>query len=237
MTRRPLTVLITAGPTREPIDPVRFLSNYSTGILGHALVTEARRRGHTVVFVTGPTPADLFRKSKLRGPRGVKTIAIETALQMQAVLEREFPAVDAVIMAAAVADFRPARAAAQKIKRSGAAGGLKLWRLELVENPDLVAGLAIRRTHQVIVGFALETSRALANARAKLRSKQLDAIVLTQLQGPRAPFGNTTVDGAIVRSTGAVQPFRRLAKPALARRILDTVEQLAAQRGKRSSAR
>ncbi|MBI4227033.1 MAG: phosphopantothenoylcysteine decarboxylase [Candidatus Omnitrophica bacterium] len=228
MRRHPLRLLITAGPTREPIDPVRFLSNYSTGVLGHTLVAEAQRRGHAVLFITGPTGSP--------PPRGVKTVAVETALQMQAALERAFPAVDAVIMAAAVADFRPARAAAQKIKRSGVAGGLKLWRLELVENPDLVAGLATRRTRQVIMGFALETSRALANARAKLRTKQLDAIVLTQMRGPRAPFGDTTVDGAIVKSSGAVQPFRRLAKPALARRILDTVERLVAQRGKTSSA-
>lgn len=222
--RRALTLLITAGPTREPIDPVRFLSNYSTGVLGHMLVAEARARGHRVVFVTGPTG--------IAAPRGAKTIAVETALQMQAALEREFPAADAVIMAAAVADFRPARAASQKIKRSGVSGGLKLWRLELVENPDLIAGLATQRTRQVIVGFALETSRALANARAKLRNKQLDAIVLTQMQGPRAPFGETTVDGAIVRSTGATQPFKRLAKPVLARRILDTVEKLAATKRK-----
>lgn len=223
--RRALTLLITAGPTREPIDPVRFLSNYSTGVLGHTLVSEARKRGHRVVFVTGPTG--------LAAPKGARTINVQTALEMQAALDREFAAADAVIMAAAVADFRPARAAAQKIKRTGVAGGLKLWRLELIENPDLIAGLAReRRPDQVIVGFALETSRALANARAKLRNKQLDAIVLTQMQGPRAPFGATTVDGAIVKSTGAVQPFKRLAKPVLARRILDTVEKLAAARNK-----
>ena len=101
-THRSLTLLITAGPTREPIDPVRFLSNYSTGVLGHRLVIEARKRGHRVLFVTGPTG--------LAAPRGAKTIAVETALQMQEALAREFPAVDAVIMAAAVADFRPIRA-------------------------------------------------------------------------------------------------------------------------------
>lgn len=227
-THRSLTLLITAGPTREPIDPVRFLSNYSTGVLGHRLVIEARKRGHRVLFVTGPTG--------LAAPRGAKTIAVETALQMQEALAREFPAVDAVIMAAAVADFRPVRALPQKIKRSGAAGGLKFWRLDLVENPDLVAGLAARRTRQVLVGFALETTRGLVNARAKLRNKQLDAIVLTQMNGQRAPFGDTTVDGAIVHADGGLRPFRRLAKPVLARRVLDTVEHLVAQRGKTSSA-
>ena len=251
MTTRPLTLVITAGPTREPIDPVRFLSNYSTGVLGHALVAEARRRGHRVVFVTGPTG--------IPPPRGVRTLTVETALEMQAVLEQEFPASDGLIMAAAVADFRPVRVAAQKIKRSGAAGGLKFWRLDLVENPDIVAGLAAQRlrlqeaaprlsarsrrrqadaaplvagqpTRQVIVGLALETSRALANARAKLRAKQLDAIVLTQMTAARTPFGATSVDGAILDRRGKTTPFRRLAKPALARRILDTVERLAAPR-------
>lgn len=219
MIRRPLTLVITAGPTREPIDPVRFLSNHSTGILGHELVAEARRRGHRVVFITGPTG--------LPAPKGARTVAVETALEMQAALAQAFPASDGLIMAAAVADFRPARAAAQKIKRSGAAGGLKFWRLDLIENPDLVAGLAARRTHQVIVGFALETSHAVRNARAKLKAKSLDAIVLTQMAGPRAPFGATTVDGAILDRAGKSAAFRRLAKPALARRILDTVERLA----------
>jgi len=219
MTRRRLTLLITAGPTREPIDPVRFLSNYSTGILGHALVAEARRRGHRPVFVTGPTG--------LLPPRGVRTIEVETALEMQAALEREFPTADGLIMAAAVADFRPVRVAPQKIKRSGAAGGLKLWRLDLIENPDIVASLAARRTHQVVVGLALETTRALTNARGKLRAKQLDAIVLTHMAGRQAPFGETTVDGAILDRLGRTAPFRRLTKPALARRILGVVERLA----------
>ncbi len=224
MSARRLRLLITTGPTREPLDPVRFLSNYSTGVLGQALVAEARRRGHEVVVIAGPMD--------LAPTRGVRTIPVETALQMQAALEREFPKVDGVIMAAAVADFRPVRAATQKIKRSGVAGGLKLWRLDLVENPDLVAGLAVRRTRQVIVGFALETTNALRNARTKLRTKQLDAIVLTQMAPRRAPFGSTTVDGAILDAGGRTAPFRRLAKPALARRILTTVERLAARRHK-----
>jgi len=180
MTRKRFRLLITAGPTREPVDPVRFLSNYSTGMLGYALVAEARRRRHPVCFVTGPTGRP--------PPRGVRTIAVETARQMQAVLEREFPKTDGLIMAAAVADFRPARAASRKIKRSGVAGGLKFWRLDLVENPDIVAGLAAGATHQVIVGTALETSRALANARAKLEAKRLDAIVLTRYSPSRAPL-------------------------------------------------
>ena len=220
--RQSLTVLITAGPTREPIDPVRFVSNYSSGILGHALVDVAKRRGHRVVFVTGPTGCP--------APRGAKTIAVETALEMQAVLEREFPKADALIMAAAVADFRPVRAAAQKIKRSGAAGGLKFWRLDLVENPDIVAGLATHRTRQIIVGLALETTNGLANARAKLKAKQLDAIVLTQMAGARAPFGRTAVDGAILARSGKAALFRRLTKPVLAKRIIAVVERLARRR-------
>ncbi len=222
MSQRPLTLLITAGPTREPIDPVRYLSNSSSGVMGHALVAEARRRGHRVVFVTGPTG--------LPAPRGVRGLAITTALEMQATVEQEFPRVDAVIMAAAVADFRPVRTAAQKIKRSGVAGGIKFWRLDLIENPDIVAGLAAHRTGQVIVGFALETARGLTNARAKLKAKRLDAIVLTQMAGRRAPFGASTVDGAILDREGRTQAFRRLAKPVLAHRIIATVERLAKHR-------
>lgn len=224
--RRSYRLLITAGPTREPIDPVRFISNYSTGTLGYTLAKMAKARGHQVTLISGPT--------ELAAPRGVKKIGVETAGEMEQAVVKAFPKADGLIMGAAVADFRPIRVATQKIKRSGVAGSLRLWHLELVENPDIVARVAQQRKGgQAIVGFALETEGLLVNARRKLKSKDLDAIIATQLSlrgEGRGPFGTDPVDGAILDRSGRVKSFRALAKTRLATRILDTVEELLAAR-------
>lgn len=226
--RRTYRVLITAGPTREPIDPVRFISNHSTGTLGYALAQIAKARGHHVVLITGPT--------ELLTPKGVKRVDVETAGQMEQAVVHHFPSTDALIMSAAVADFRPIRVATQKIKRSGVAGSLRLWQLELVENPDIVAKAASQRKEtQVVVGFALETERLLTNAKNKLKSKNLDAIVATQLSPKakgRGPFGADPVDGAILDRKGHVKTFRAMPKLALANKILATVEALLCSRCK-----
>ena len=224
-------ILITAGPTREPIDPVRFISNYSTGTLGYTLAALARRRGYQVVLISGPT--------ELPCPKGVRRISVETAAQMQAEVAKAFPKADALIMSAAVADFRPLRVANQKIKRSGAAGSLRLWQLELVENPDIVAEAASRRRPtQAVVAFALETQELLANARRKLKTKDLDAIVATRYFPKRqgcGPFGKEPVEGAILDRKGRIATFRSLPKDHLAARILGTVEQILEERALRSS--
>ncbi|MBI1953270.1 MAG: phosphopantothenoylcysteine decarboxylase [Candidatus Omnitrophica bacterium] len=226
MKRRRYHLLITAGPTREPIDPVRFISNHSTGTLGYTLARLAVRRGHRVTLITGPT--------ELAAPGGIRRVDVETAGEMEQALTKAFGKADALIMGAAVADFRPIRVSTQKIKRSGVSGSLRLWELELIENPDIVAGAARhRKPHQVIVGFALETERLLANARAKLKSKNLDAIVATQLSPKgkgRGPFGADPVDGAILDKSGRTKSFVRLPKTLLAARILATVESLLASR-------
>ena len=197
-------LLITAGPTREPVDPVRFISNYSTGTLGYTLAKLAQNQGYQVTLVSGPT--------ELPCPAGVKRIDVETAGQMHQAVRQLFPKMDALIMSAAVADFRPVRVATSKIKRSGAAGSLRLWQLELVENPDIVADAARRRKpHQLVVGFALETEGLLPNARMKMKSKNLDAIVATKLlncRDGRGPFGNEPVDGAILEKAGLARSFR-----------------------------
>ena len=223
-------LLITAGPTREPIDPVRFISNYSTGTLGYTLARLARARGHEVTLVSGPT--------ELPCPAGVKRVDVETAGQMHQAVGRLFPKMDALIMGAAVADFRPLRVASHKIKRSGAAGSLRLWQLELVENPDIVADAARwRKSHQAVVGFALETEGLLANARMKMQTKNLDAVVATKLmsrQDGRGPFGNGPVDGAILEKGSAARAFRSMKKTVLAVRILSTVEKLLSRRQKTS---
>lgn len=220
--RRKYRLLITAGPTREPIDPVRFISNYSTGTLGYILAKMAKARGHQVTLISGPT--------QLNAPKGVAKVDVETASQMEQAVARTFPRADALVMSAAVADFRPIRVAARKIKRSGVAGSLRLWQLEFIENPDIVAEVARhRKEYQIIVGFALETENLLPNARQKLKSKDLDAIVATRLSPKRkdsGPFGQDPVEGAILDRAGRVKSFRALSKPRLAARILDTVETL-----------
>ena len=222
--KRRYKLLITAGPTREPIDPVRFISNYSTGTLGYTMAKIARARGHQVVLISGPT--------EIPCPAGVKKVAVETATEMHQAVSKTFPKMDALIMGAAVGDFRPLRVANQKIKRSGVAGSLRLWQLDLVENPDIVADAAShRKPTQAIVGFALETQNLLPNARAKLKTKDLDAIVATRYfpdkQG-RGPFGDEPVEGAILKRRGTAKAFRSLKKQVLAGRILDCVEEVLA---------
>ena len=218
-------LLITAGPTREPIDPVRFISNYSTGTLGYTLAALASRRGYQVTLISGPT--------ELPCPKGGLRVPVETAAQMQQAVAKTFPAADVLVMSAAVADFRPVRVANQKIKRSGAAGSLRLWQLDLVENPDIVAEAARRRRPgQAVIGFALETQHLLANARRKLKGKGLDAIVATRYFPTRkgcGPFGSEPVDGAILDRRGRAKEFRSLTKKLLAARILDAVGRVLAE--------
>jgi phosphopantothenoylcysteine decarboxylase/phosphopantothenate--cysteine ligase len=222
--RRGYKLLITAGPTREPLDPVRFISNYSTGTLGYTLAKMARARGHRVVLISGPT--------EIPCPPGVRKISVETATEMHQAVSKAFPKMDALIMGAAVGDFRPLRVANQKIKRSGVAGSLRLWQLDLVENPDIVADAAShRKPTQAVIGFALETQNLMPNARAKLKTKDLDAIIATRYfpdQRGRGPFGDEPVEGAILKRRGAVKEFRSLKKQVLAVRILDCVEEILA---------
>ena len=224
-------LLITAGPTREPIDPVRFISNQSTGTLGYVLARAAVKRGHRVTLVSGPTA--------LQNPSGVKKIPVQTAGEMEQAVTKNFSQADALIMTAAVADFRPLRVATQKIKRSGVAGSIRLWHLELIENPDIVAKAASqRRENQVVIGFALETEKLLPNARAKLKSKNLDAIVATKLSPGRkgcGPFGDDPVNGAILDRQGHANTFSAISKEQLANRILDTVERAMADRAQELS--
>ncbi len=151
-------VLVSAGPTVEAIDPVRYLTNHSSGKMGYAIAEVAQERGAQVTLVSGPT--------KLSPPQGVALIPVTTALQMQAELENHYEAADYVIMAAAVADYRPVRAAQQKIKK-----GTDKINLPLVRNPDILFELGTKKRQQVLVGFAAETQQLLVNAQEKLFKK------------------------------------------------------------------
>ncbi len=170
-------VLITAGPTYEKIDPVRFIGNYSSGKMGFALAEECRQRGAEVVLVSGPVG--------LQSPVGIRRIHVESADEMHAACLREFANMDAAILCAAVADFKPATIAPQKIKREG-----EKLTLELTATHDIAAALGReKRPGQVLAGFALETNNEEANAQKKLKSKNLDFIVLNSLRNEGTCFG------------------------------------------------
>lgn len=206
-------VLVTAGPTREPLDPVRFLSNYSSGKMGYALAREAAARGAQVTLISGP--------SSLAPPEGVEAIAVETAREMFDAVKALFPAVDIVIKAAAVADFRPCRPAKEKIKKDGAGLFLELERTE-----DILGYLGEQKGKQILVGFAAETREAVKNAQQKLARKNLDLIVVNDLTEEGAGFEVDTNVATLLFRDGNVLKLNKMTKDELAGVILDEIVKL-----------
>ncbi len=210
------TVLVTAGPTREKIDPVRYLTNRSSGRMGYAIAEAALRRGARVLLVSGPTA--------IVAPGGAELTRVETAEEMLAAVLKLLPESSVVIKTAAVADFRPKVAAGQKIKRKGE------MTLELVPTADILADVARRKTTQVVVGFAAETENALENARKKLASKSLDAIVVNDVS--RAGVGFDSDRNAVtIISHSEVVAVPETSKWEVAHRVLDQVVKLRKHRG------
>lgn len=204
-------ILVSAGPTVEDLDPVRFIGNRSSGKMGYALAAQAQRRGARVWLVSGPTA--------LTPPPGVEFVAVRSALQMQAAAEAVYPQVDAAILAAAVADYRPAQVAAEKLKR-----GAERMVVELVENPDISAGLGRSKgAHQLLIGFAMETEDGLARAREKLRRKNCDLVVLNDLREEGAGFAVDTNIVTLVDAAGGEERLPKMSKTQVADRILDWV--------------
>ena len=203
-------ILVTAGGTREPLDPVRYLGNRSTGKMGFAVAAAAQARGAHVTLVTGP--------GNLPVPEGVDCVRVETALEMREAVLHAFDAVDAVIKAAAVADYRPKERAGQKIKKQE--GSLTL---ELVRNPDILRELGEKKTHQLLVGFAAETEHVLDYARAKLEKKNLDFIVANDVSRKDAGFSADTNCVTILARDGACTEYPLMGKRQLADVILDHV--------------
>lgn len=212
MSRR--RVLVTAGPTREPVDPVRYLSNRSSGKMGVAIAAAAWRRGADVVLVAGPL--------SVAPPVGVSVVNVETTEEMASAVERELTTADVLIMAAAPADFRAAMPAGSKIKKKSAPSTL-----ELAATPDILASTrSARREGSVIVGFALETDDAIRAGREKLESKDLDLIVVNNAREPGAGFGVDTNRVTIVSRAGSEEELPLLSKTEVADEILDRVEAL-----------
>lgn len=204
------SVLITAGPTREPIDPVRFLSNRSSGKMGFALAQAAQRRGAAVTLVTGPVA--------LADPWGIDVIRVTTAEEMAAAVLGQAPAMDVIIKSAAVADFRPTSCQSLKIKKTNQ--GL---RLDLIKNRDILAELGHRRQpHQVLVGFAAESHDHLSEGQRKLREKNLDLIVVNDILGSETGFDVATNQVTLI-GRKEIHPLPLLSKEATADRILDRV--------------
>ncbi len=198
--------LIASGPTREPLDPVRFLSNYSTGVMGKYLAQEAKARGHKVSWVQCPSDA-------------------ETAIDLLNKLKTLLPQHDALIMAAAVADVRPASRSAKKLKKGN------LTSIRLVKNPDILATLSRKKTQkQVFVGFALESENNHENGAKKLRSKNLEAIVLQRVTNKLKPFGETPVWAGILKKDGSLKSWKSISKKMLARKIVRQAEDLLAEK-------
>lgn len=206
-------ILITAGPTHEPIDPVRFIGNRSSGKMGLALAREAARRGAEVELVLGPV-------GTIPTLNGVQIHAVETAQEMFGVSQKLFPECTGAILAAAVADYRPASVAPQKIKKNG-----EDMRIELVRNPDIAATLGRqKKARQWLVGFALETNDAEANARDKMHRKNLNAIVLNSLQDAGAGFKHDTNKISILTPDNKVRHFELKKKTEVAIDILNVIE-------------
>jgi phosphopantothenoylcysteine decarboxylase/phosphopantothenate--cysteine ligase len=203
-------VLVTAGGTREPIDAVRVITNRSSGKQGYALAAEAVARGARVTLVsTVDRPV----------PPGVVVVAVETAAQMEAAVHDVVSTADVVVMAAAVADFRPVQAAERKLKKESGPP-----RVELEPTPDILAGLGrTKRPGQVLVGFAAETDDVVANATGKLQRKCLDLVVANDVSAPGAGFEHDTNAVIIVSADGSVQNVPLSDKRAVARAVLDAV--------------
>jgi len=209
------TALVTAGPTREPIDPVRFLSNRSSGKMGYALAGEALRRGARVILVSGPT--------SLYPPLGVELRPVETAAEMAREVKKNLVRADIVIMAAAVADFRPSELSGQKIKKKEAPSALGLAPTE-----DILVSLSrtAGRTKKIIVGFAAETADVAANASKKLREKKLDLIVANDVSREGIGFDSDFNRVTILDRKGVAVESPTASKREISRLIMDRIEVL-----------
>ena len=202
-------VVVSAGGTQEPIDPVRVIANHSSGKMGFAIAEAARDRGAEVSLVSAPTA--------LPNPFGIKVIKVQTALQMQGALYKECADADSLIMAAAVADWRPSSTSSQKIKK----GAADTWEVELVKNPDIVAGIASESL--IKVGFAAESEDLLANAESKLLSKGLHLIVANDITAADSGFGVDTNRVVLLDREGGKESLPLMSKYDVGCAILDRV--------------
>jgi phosphopantothenoylcysteine decarboxylase / phosphopantothenate---cysteine ligase len=206
-----VNVLVTAGGTREAIDPVRYIGNRSSGRQGAAVARAARDRGATVKMILANSQLTREENEELSG---IEIIAVETATQMHTELEREFSHTNLLVMSAAVADARPSQVSSDKIKKG------ELRDIALIENPDLLKSIASKRDKQVIIAFAAETNCDLGAARVKMQAKGANILYLNDVSGG-AIFGSDLTEGVILTSNGAHIPVSQTSKDTLAELLLD----------------
>ncbi len=212
-------VLITGGPTQESLDPVRFLTNRSSGKMGYALAKVARRRGAEVVLVTGPTFLPIPR-------RDIKVFSVRTAEEMRETVLTHMKGCSVVIKAAAVSDYRPKKASQQKLKKAESS-----YSLELERTRDILEEIGKKKGNRILVGFAAETENLMAHARKKLKEKNLDFIVVNDVTKPDAGFGTDTNQVKILYSSGEVKDLPLMSKEEVSQFILDEVINLLKRKG------
>jgi phosphopantothenoylcysteine decarboxylase / phosphopantothenate---cysteine ligase len=210
-------ILITAGPTEEPLDPVRFITNLSSGKMGYALASAAHRRGAKVTLISGPTT--------LSEPPIEKVIRVRTAKEMYKAVMDHYKKANIIIKAAAVADYRPKVSAVEKIKKNQ-----KTLSLELERNPDIIAEIGKDKGNRVLAGFAMETENLLANAREKLIKKNMDLIVANNLREEGAGFRTDTNIITIIDREGRTESFNKMTKIEAAEKILDRIKKITVEK-------
>jgi phosphopantothenoylcysteine decarboxylase/phosphopantothenate--cysteine ligase len=210
-------IVVSAAGTREPLDPVRVISNRSSGKMGFALATAARDRGAEVTLVTGPTP--------LSAPVGIRRVDVETAEEMRRAVLDAVQGAHALIMAAAVADYRPTEVATQKIKKAD-----EELVITLTRTVDILSEVAAQRLPLILVGFAAETQETIRYAQEKLIRKGLDLVVANDITAPGSGFGTDTNQVTLVYRDGRTEPLPLLPKSEVAERVLDAVDQLLHER-------
>jgi len=206
-------ILITAGPTYEPIDSVRFIGNRSSGKMGYAVAEAARQRGAEVVLVSGPTA--------LPDPMGVSVIRVQTAQQMLEAVSEHFDACEVFIATAAVADYRPETSMPSKRKRQ-----TRAWTVRLVPNPDILGTVAQRKAHRILVGFAAETDKVLEHARQKLQRKHLDLLAVNDVLEPGSGFEVDTNRLTLLYADGRIEALPQMSKQACAEVLMARVVDL-----------
>lgn len=203
-------VLVTAGGTQEPLDPVRYLGNRSSGRMGYAIAQALHEAGAETILVSAPTDLPV--------PAGVKLIGVTTALEMYDVVLEQFPECDVIVKAAAVADYRPANSALHKIKKNG-----QNLQLELIPNPDILAELGKNKAHQILVGFAAETENLLEYAQAKMLRKNVDLLVANDVTQAGAGFGSLTNIVSFLFPDGSRIDYPQMNKLEIARHLVDEI--------------
>ena len=208
--RKKVRILVTAGPTREMIDPVRFISNLSSGEMGYAVAKEAHRRGYPTTLLTGPTA--------LPAPRSVKMVSFTTVHDLDQKLQQLFPKHDCLMMTAAVGDYRVSQVARRKIKRKDR------LTLTLVRTPDLLKKIGKKKKKKIIVGFCLETENLMAHAFKKLQNKQCDFMVACFLNKSKNPFGQNMLSVTVIDKKGKKFKTKSSSKTQIAKILLHFLE-------------